>query len=85
MLAVQMAATHVAMVRAGSQLARATQLPQFEAHSTNYNKLARTFTAQMEALRKHRNGGQQKVTVEHVHVHAGRPSWATSTTGGGGR
>ena len=80
-----MGATHVTMVRTGSLLARATQLPQFEAHSTNYNKLARTFTAQMEALRKHRNGGQQKVTVEHVHVHAGRPSWATSTTGGGGR
>lgn len=71
LLAVQMAATHVALVRAGHHLARATQLPQFEAHSTNYNKLSRTFTAQMEALRKHRTGGQQKVTVEHVHVHAG--------------
>ena len=71
MLAVQMAATHVAMIRAGYHLARATQLPQFEAHSTNFNKLGRTFAAQMEALRKHRNGGQQKVRVEHVHVHPG--------------
>ena len=71
MLAVQMATTHVAMIRAGSRLARATQLPQLEAHATSYNKLARTFTAQMEALRKHRTGGQQKVTVEHVHVHPG--------------
>jgi hypothetical protein len=68
MLAVQMAATHVAMIRAGFHLARASQLPQFEAHSTNYNKLARTFTAQMEALRKHRTGGKQTVVVQHVTV-----------------
>jgi hypothetical protein len=71
MLAVQMAATHVALIRAGRGMALASQLPQLAAHSPNFNKLARTFTAQMEALRKHRNGGQQKVRVEHVHVHSG--------------
>ena len=71
MLAVQMAATHVAMIRAASSLAKADSIPRLEAHSTNFNKLARTYTAQMEALRKHRDGGKQKVTVEHVHVHQG--------------
>lgn len=71
MLAVQMAATHVALIRAGASLARATQIPQLEANSTNFNKLARTFATQVEALRKHRNGGRQRVTVEHVHVHPG--------------
>ena len=71
MLAVQMAATHVALIRAAQGLAKAGMLPQLEAYSTAYNKLARTYTAQMEALRKHRNGGQQKVMVEHVHVHPG--------------
>jgi len=25
----------------------------------------------MEALKRYRTGGQQKVTVEHVHVHEG--------------
>jgi len=35
------------------------------------NKLLRTFTAQMEALRRHRTGGQQKVLVEHVTVNDG--------------
>ena len=34
-------------------------------------KLTRIFAAQVEALHKLRNGGQQKVTVEHVNVHAG--------------
>ena len=63
MLAVQMAATHVSLIRAGNSLARATQIPQFEAHSTNYNKLARTFALQFEALRKHRTGVKQTVVV----------------------
>ena len=31
----------------------------------------RTFTMQVEALQRYRGKGQQKVTVEHVHVHAG--------------
>jgi hypothetical protein len=35
------------------------------------NKLSRTFAALNDALNKHRGKGQQKVTVEHVHVHAG--------------
>jgi hypothetical protein len=35
------------------------------------NKLSRTYAALLEALNRHRGKGQQKVTVEHVHVHAG--------------
>ena len=31
----------------------------------------RTFTTQMEALRKYRTGGEQKVTVQHVTVNEG--------------
>ena len=34
-------------------------------------KMLRTFTAQVEALRRHRGGGEQKMTVEHVHVNQG--------------
>jgi hypothetical protein len=34
-------------------------------------KLLRTFTMQVEALHRYRGKGQQKVTVEHVHVNAG--------------
>lgn len=71
MLAVQMAATHVAMIRQGGRMANAEQLPQFEAHERAYNRLARTYAAQVEALRKHRNGGKQTVTVQHVSVSDG--------------
>ena len=35
------------------------------------NKLSRTWATLLEALNKHRGKGQQKVTVEHVHVHPG--------------
>lgn len=34
-------------------------------------KMLRTYSAQMEALNRHRGKGQQKVTVEYVHVHEG--------------
>lgn len=83
MLAVQMAATHVAMIRTGRRLAGATMLPQFDAHERAYNKLARTFTAQMEALRKHRNGGKQTVTVQHVNVSDGGQAIVGNVEAGG--
>jgi hypothetical protein len=35
------------------------------------NKLSRTYATLLEFLNRHRGKGQQKVTVEHVHVHAG--------------
>jgi hypothetical protein len=35
------------------------------------NKLSRTYINLLEALNRHRGKGQQKVTVEHVHVHEG--------------
>ena len=46
----------------------------FEGRKENLNqanKLSRTWTMLLDALNKHRGKGQQKVTVEHVHVHAG--------------
>jgi hypothetical protein len=35
------------------------------------NKLSRTSGLLVETLNRHRGKGQQKVTVEHVHVHSG--------------
>ncbi len=68
MLAVQMASTHVAVIRSGRWMATSDNLPQVEAHTTGFNKLARTFAAQVEALQKHRRGGKQTVVVQHVNV-----------------
>jgi hypothetical protein len=36
-----------------------------------FNQLERTFTAQIEALKRYRTGGEQKVTVQHVSVSEG--------------
>jgi hypothetical protein len=71
MLAVQMAATHVAIIRSARWLAHAERVEQVQAHYSGFNKLTRTFAAQMEALRKHRNGGKQVVQVQHVNVNDG--------------
>jgi hypothetical protein len=35
------------------------------------NKLSRSWAMLLDALNKHRGKGQQKVTVEHVHIHSG--------------
>ena len=68
MLAVQMAATHVATIRSARWLANTETIPQVQAHYVGFNKLTRSFAAQVEALRKHRTGGKQVVTVQHVNV-----------------
>jgi hypothetical protein len=51
------------------------------------NKLSRTYALLLEALNRHRGKGQQKVTVEHVHVHAGGQAVVgmVETPGGGDR
>ena len=49
-------------------------------------KLLRAFAAQTEALQRYRGKGQQKVTVEHVHVHTGgRAIVGSVSQSGGGR
>lgn len=72
MLAIQMIAVHN-MAMETMKLAMITnQHPQWiESNLNHATKMLRTFAAQMEALKRYRTGGQQKVTVEHVHVTAG--------------
>ena len=49
------------------------------------NKLSRTCATLIEALNRHRGkGGQQKVTVEHIHVHAGGQAMVGVVEGAGG-
>jgi hypothetical protein len=84
MLAVQMAATHVATIRSARWLANTESIPQVQAHYVGFNKLARTFAAQVEALRKHRTGGTQTVTVQHVTVSDGGQAIVGNVQHGGG-
>ena len=72
MLATQMVGLHLASM----QCMRRAQLSgqTFEGREMNLRhaaKLSRAFAGQVEALNRHRGKGQQKVTVEHVHVHQG--------------
>jgi len=61
-------------------------ITQQDAAERALNKLARTFATQMEALKRYRTSGQQKVTVEHVTVNAGGQAivGAVETGGNGG-
>ena len=53
------------------RLANVETIPQQDSAERALNKLARTFTTQIEALKRYRSTAQQKVTVEHVTVQAG--------------
>jgi hypothetical protein len=72
MLAAQMVACHAGAM----DCFRRAMLPNqtFEGRQQNLNfgnKLSRTYALHMEALDKHRGKGQQRVVVEHVHIHKG--------------
>jgi hypothetical protein len=71
MLAAQMAAAHMASMTFARRLAHVETIPQQDSAERAFNKLTRTFTAQMEALKRYRSGGEQKMTVQHVHVAEG--------------
>jgi hypothetical protein len=71
MLAAQMAAVHMASMTFARRLAHVENLPQQDSAERAFNKLTRTFATQMEALKRYRTSGQQKMTVEHVTVQAG--------------
>jgi hypothetical protein len=73
MIGAQLIATHNAAMECYRRAMIGEQT--FEGRRENLSqatKLSRTCTILVEALNRHRGkGGQQKVTVEHVHVHAG--------------
>jgi hypothetical protein len=90
MIAAQLVACHNASMECYRRAMIGEQT--FEGRRENLNqanKLSRTYAALLEALNRHRGKGQQKVTVEHVHVHSGgqaivgtveRPTPANSST-----
>jgi len=70
MLAAQLIACHNAAMECYRR-AMNSQLPARDWHLNQASKLSRTYATLLEALNRHRGKGQQKVTVEHVHVHQG--------------
>ncbi len=89
MLASQMAVTHALAMDMLGRTKQSPTVPYMQICAGIATKLQRTFVAQVEALSKLRRGGEQKVTVEHVHVHAGGQAIVGAVTnspvpGGGG-
>ena len=71
MLAAQMAAVHAASMTMARRLATVDNIEQQDCAERAFNKLTRTFAVQVEALKNYRSKGEQKMTVQHVHVAEG--------------
>jgi hypothetical protein len=78
-----MAATHAAAMR---MLQRAAlEQPSIEVYDSLVNratKLLRTYTMQVEALKRHRSAGEQRVVVQHQHVNVTADAAAIQVNGG---
>jgi hypothetical protein len=86
MMAAQLIAAHNASMECFRRAMIGEQ--SFEGRRENLNqanKLSRTWAILLEALNRYRGKGQQKVTVEHVNVHAGGQAVVgmVETPGGG--
>ena len=71
MLAAQMAATHNAIMTFARRLNHVDNIQQQDSAERAFNKLGRTFAAQVEALKRYRSSGDQTMRVEHVTVNEG--------------
>src|SRR4029077_3534786 len=85
MLAAQIVAVHAAAM----ECYRRAMLPDqtFAGRESNLRhaaKLSRTYADLVLALDKHRGKGEQRVTVEHVHVHKGGQAIVGTVQAGGG-
>jgi hypothetical protein len=88
MMAAQLIASHHAAMECYRRAMLSEQTFEGRRESLGQaNKLSRTHVLLVEALNRHRGKGQQKVTVEHVHVHAGGQAIVgnVGTPGGGVR
>ncbi len=86
MMAAQLIAAHNAAMECYRRAMIGKQT--FEGRRENLNqasKLSRTWATLLDALNKHRGKGQQKMIVEHVHVHSGGQAVVGTIEGPGGR
>ena len=68
MLVAQMVSVHVMAMRCAYHLAIADDVARYDCASRALGRMARTFTAQIEALNRHRNNGEPAITVQNVSV-----------------
>ena len=82
MLAAQMAAVHSGTMKFSRMLADAEYIEHRDSAERTFNKLMRTFVCQLEALKRHRAGGEQTVTVQQVNVSEGGQAIVGNVTQG---
>jgi hypothetical protein len=71
LLAAQMAAIHNATMAAARRLNHVDTLVQHDSNANALNKLARTFAAQLEALKRYRSSSEPTAKTQHVTVNDG--------------
>lgn len=71
MLAAQIARVHMATMVFARPLTQDHSPQERASAEPGFNKLSRTFVMLVEALRRHRTGGEQNITVQHVSVGEG--------------
>ena len=84
MIVSQMAVTHALTMRSFGKLSRSNEGQQQDSNGLMVARLTKAFASQMDALGKLRRGGEQRVVVEHVHVHAGAQAIVGAVTHTGG-
>ncbi|GLI91093.1 hypothetical protein [Methylocystis echinoides] len=80
MLAAQMAVVHVATMTLARRLGNVKNLAEQDSAANALTKLSRTFTGQLDALKRYRHGGEQKVIVQHVNVNDGGQAIVANVT-----
>ena len=84
MLAAQMVTVHYAAMNQMRLINSADTLEKFNCYANQANKLMRTYTAQMETLKRYRAKANQTVRVERVYVNEGGQAIVGNVQGGGG-
>jgi hypothetical protein len=67
----QMAVIHTAVMMSAARLAQAENSIEMESADRTLNRLSRTHTLLVETLGRHRNGQEQKVSIQNVSVSEG--------------
>jgi hypothetical protein len=86
LLAIQMLHTHHLAVKMMERAANTNQsIEDVDCNVNMATKLTRVFNQQLDTLQKLRGKGQQKMTVEHVHVYEGGQAVVGDINQGGGK
>ena len=86
MMAIQMVGVHnLAMETLKRAMLGGQSFDGKDVNVSQATKMMRVFVAQMEALKKYRTGGEQKMIVEHVHVNEGGQAIVGTVNQGGGK